>query len=46
MSRSSSTREFTLSLIVIPTREGPGIGLESTPFPNVMGFESNLDTIR
>ena len=32
-------------LIVIPTREGPRIGLESTPFPDVIGFESNLDTI-
>jgi len=46
MSRSSSARESTLSLIVIPTREGPGIGLESTPFPDAIGFESNLDTIR
>jgi len=46
MSRLSSTRESTLSLIVIPTREGPRIGLESTPFPNVIGFESDLDTIR
>jgi hypothetical protein len=45
MSRPSSTRESTLSLIVIPTREVPGIGLEPTPFPNVIGFESNLDTI-
>jgi len=46
MSYSSSTRKSTLSLIVILTREGPGIGLESTPFPNVIGFESNLNTIR
>ena len=46
MSRLSSTRESTLSLIVIPTRESPRIGLESTPFPNIIGFESNLDTIR
>jgi hypothetical protein len=46
MSHSSSARESTLSLIVIPTKEGPRIGLESTPFPNAMGFESNLDTIR
>jgi len=45
MSRSSSAYKSTLSLIVIPTREGPRIGLESTPFPNVIGFESNLDTI-
>jgi hypothetical protein len=46
MSRLSSTRESTLSLIVIPIREVPRIGLEFTPFPNVMGFKSNLDTIR
>jgi hypothetical protein len=46
MSCPSSTRESTLSLIVIPTREGPRIGLESTPFLNIIGFESNLDTIR
>ena len=46
MSRSSSARESTLSLIVIPTREGPRIGLESTPFPNIIGFESNLNIIR
>jgi len=46
MSRLSSTRKSTLSLIVIPTREGPRIGLESTLFPNMIGFESNLDTIR
>ena len=45
MSRLSSTRESTLSLIVIPTREVPRIGLESTPFPNIIGFKSNLDTI-
>jgi hypothetical protein len=45
MSRPSSTRESTLSLIVIPTREGPRIRLESTPFPNIISFESNLDTI-
>jgi hypothetical protein len=45
MSRLSSTREFTLSLIVIPTREGPRIGLESTPFLNIISFESNLNTI-
>jgi hypothetical protein len=45
MSYLSSTRESTLSLIVIPTREGPRIGLESTPFPNTISFESNLDTI-
>jgi hypothetical protein len=45
MSRLSSAREFTLSLIVIPTREGPRIGLESTSFPDIIGFESNLDTI-
>jgi hypothetical protein len=46
MSRSSSARESTLSLIVIPTREGPRIRLESTPFPNVIGFKSDLDIIR
>jgi hypothetical protein len=46
MSRLSSTCESTLSLIVILTREGPRIGLESTPFPNIIGFESNLNTIR
>ena len=46
MSRPSSARESTLSLIVIPTREVPRIGLEPTPFPNTIGFESNLDTIR
>jgi hypothetical protein len=46
MSRPSSTRESTLSLIVIPTREGPRIGLELTPFLNIIGFENNLDTIR
>ena len=45
MSYLSSTHESTLSLIVIPTREVPGIGLESTPFLNIIGFESNLDTI-
>jgi hypothetical protein len=46
MSRPSSAHKSTLSLIVIPTREVPGIGLELTPFPNIMGFENNLDTIR
>jgi len=46
MSRLSSTRESTLSLIVIPTREGPRIRLDSTPFPNAIGFENNLNTIR
>jgi hypothetical protein len=46
MSRLSSTRESTLSLIVILTREVPRIGLELTPFPNTMGFKNNLDTIR
>jgi hypothetical protein len=46
MSCLSSTCKSTLSLIVIPTREGPRIGLEFTPFPNIIGFESNLDTIR
>jgi hypothetical protein len=45
MSHSSSTRESTLSLIVIPIREVPGIGLESTSFLNAIGFKSNLDTI-
>jgi hypothetical protein len=45
MSRPSSTYKSTLSLIVIPTREVPRIGLESTPFPNVIGFKNNLDTI-
>ena len=45
MSRSSSARESTLSLIVIPTREGLRIRLESTSFPNIIGFESNLNTI-
>jgi hypothetical protein len=45
MSYLSSTRESTLSLIVIPTREGPRIELESIPFPNAISFESNLDTI-
>jgi hypothetical protein len=45
MSRPSSTYESTLSLIVIPIREGPRIGLEPTPFPNVIGFENNLDII-
>jgi len=45
-SRSSSARESTPSSMVIPTREGPGMGLESTPFPDAMGFESDLDTIR
>jgi hypothetical protein len=45
MSRPSFTRKSTLSLIVILTREGPRIGLESTPFPNIISFESNLDTI-
>jgi hypothetical protein len=46
MSYSSSIYKSTLSLIVIPTREVPRIGLESTPFPNTMSFESNLNTIR
>jgi hypothetical protein len=46
MSYPSFTRESTLSLIVIPTREGPRIRLEFTPFPNIIGFESNLNTIR
>jgi hypothetical protein len=46
MSRLSSTYKSTLSLIVIPTREGPRIGLEPIPFPNIIGFENNLDTIR
>jgi hypothetical protein len=45
MSYLSSTRESTLSLIVIPTREGPRIELEFTPFPNIISFESNLNTI-
>jgi len=45
MSYLSSTHESTLSLIVIPTREGPRIGLKFTPFPNIIGFESNLNTI-
>jgi hypothetical protein len=45
MSRPSSTRESTLSLIVIPTREVPRIRLEPTPSPNTIGFKSNLDTI-
>ena len=45
MSRLSSTYESTLSLIVIPTKEVPGIGLEPTLFPNVIGFENNLNTI-
>jgi hypothetical protein len=45
MSYLSSTRKFTLSLIVIPIREVPRIGLESIPFPNIISFESNLDTI-
>ena len=46
MSYLSSTHESTLSLIVIPTREGPGIGLKSTPFLDAIGFESDLNTIR
>jgi hypothetical protein len=46
MSYLSSTRESTLSLIVIPTREVPRIRLEPTFFPNTIGFENNLDTIR
>jgi hypothetical protein len=46
MSRPSSARESTLSLIVIPTREVPRIGLEPTPSLDTIGFESNLDTIR
>jgi hypothetical protein len=46
MSRPSSARKSTLSLIVIPTREVPRIGLELTPFPDAMGFENNLNTIR
>jgi hypothetical protein len=46
MSRPSSTRESTLSLIVIPTKEVPRIGLEPTPSLNVIGFKNNLDTIR
>ena len=45
MSRLSSTRESTLSLIVIPTREVPRIGLELTLFPNIIGFKNNLNTI-
>jgi hypothetical protein len=45
MSHPSSTREFTLSLIVIPIREVPRIRLESTPFLNIIGFENNLDII-
>jgi hypothetical protein len=45
MSRPSSTRKSTLSLIVIPTKEVPRIGLEPTPFLDVIGFENNLDTI-
>ena len=45
MSRLSSTRESTLSLIVIPTREVPEIELELTPFPNIIGFKNNLNII-
>ena len=45
MSRPSSTRKSTLSLIIIPTKEVPRIGLELTPFPNTIGFKNNLDTI-
>jgi len=45
MSYSSSAYKSTLSLIVIPTRESPRIGLEFTPFPNIIGFKSNLNTI-
>ena len=33
-------------IIVIPIREVPRIRLEFTPFPNIIGFESNLNTIR
>jgi hypothetical protein len=46
MSYPSSTYESTLYLIVIPTREVPRIGLELTPFPNIIGFKNNLNTIR
>jgi hypothetical protein len=46
MSYPSSTHKSTLFLIVIPIREGPRIGLEPTPFLNVIDFENNLDTIR
>ena len=45
MSRPSFTRKFTLSLIVIPTKEVPRIGLELIPFPNIISFKNNLNTI-
>lgn len=45
-SRGNSVRESTPSSSVIPTRELPEMGLEPTPFPDAMSFESDLDTIR
>jgi hypothetical protein len=45
ISRGNSIRESTLFFLVIPTRELPEIGLEPTSFPNIISFESNLNTI-
>jgi len=45
MSYPSFTHESTLSLIVIPIKEVPRIGLELTPFLNVIRFKNNLNTI-
>ena len=45
-SRSNSLRESTPSSIIIASREVPRIELEPTLIPNVIGFESDLDTIR
>jgi hypothetical protein len=45
ISYGNSIYKSILSSLVIPTRELPEIGLELIPFPNIISFESNLDTI-
>lgn len=45
-SRGNSVRASTPSSTVLPSREGPGMDLDSTPSLDAMGFESDLDTIR
>jgi hypothetical protein len=46
ISRGNSVYMSTPSSIVLPSREGPGMDLDSTPSLNTIGFESDLDTIR